>query len=117
MADKPDGIGLIADLLDACARLFDGPLTFPLFILMFATIWIVSGCYGILWPDTMIEVHRRMRWLGSVPLQAIRRADGQPRGADHQEVDPTTVKVIGCFSLVLGLLCLWVSVYVIISLL
>jgi hypothetical protein len=82
MTDKPDGIELLADFLDDFARFTDGPFMFPLVILMFATIWIVCGCYSFLWPEKMIEVNRRMRWLGSVPLRAIRRADGQPRGAD-----------------------------------
>jgi hypothetical protein len=90
VTDKLDGAVLLADFLDDLGRFMDGPLMFPLFLLMFAIVGIVSGCYAILWPDKVMEA-RRMRWPGS---------------------DPTTVKAIGYFNLMLGFLALGVSVYI-----
>jgi hypothetical protein len=90
MTDNPDGIGLLADFLDDVARFTGSRLMFPLVVLMIASIWIVAGCYAVLRPAKMVEINRRMRWLGS---------------------DPSSARIIGCIGLVAGFMALGVSIY------
>jgi hypothetical protein len=90
MADKLNGIRLLADFLDDVARFTDSRLMFPAVVLTIASIWIAVGCYAVLRPQNMVEINKRMRWLGS---------------------DPSSVRVIGCIGLLAGFLGLGVSAY------
>jgi hypothetical protein len=91
MLDRQDGLLLLADFFDDVARFTASRLMFPLVVLMIGAIWIVSGCYGLVRPDKMVYISRRMRWFVSA--------------------SPKVNKALSCVTLVAGCMALAVSIH------